>query len=103
MSDVSKRILELTPEKIRLLANRLNRQQSRDSRGQIERQSRLSNVFPLSLTQERLWIVDQLRASNPAYNNSIASRFNSQVNLVVLEQVLNEIVRRHEALRTAFP
>ncbi|BAY10175.1 non-ribosomal peptide synthetase [Calothrix sp. NIES-2098] len=58
--------------------------------------------LPLSFAQQRLWFFDQLQPGIPVYNLSRAVRLQGQLNLVALEQSFNEIIRRHEALRTAF-
>src|SRR5262249_38499190 len=50
----------------------------------------------------RLWFLDQLVSGNAFYNIHAALRLRFAVNLEVLERGLNEIVRRHEALRTTF-
>ncbi|HET6978706.1 MAG TPA: amino acid adenylation domain-containing protein [Pyrinomonadaceae bacterium] len=57
---------------------------------------------PLSYEQERLWIWDQFNPGSPIYNLSNAFRLYGQLNTKALEQTLNEIVRRHDALRTTF-
>ena len=59
-------------------------------------------VAPLSFAQQRLWFVEQLAPGNPAYNIPSALRLRGQLNIPVLERSLNEIVRRHEALRASF-
>ena len=59
-------------------------------------------VFPVSHAQERLWFVNQLEPGSPAYNLPIVLRAEGQLDLGVLESSLNEIIRRHEALRTTF-
>jgi amino acid adenylation domain-containing protein len=59
-------------------------------------------VFPLSFAQRRLWFLDQLEPGNPFYNLPLALPFAVRVNAPVLERSVNEIVRRHEALRTIF-
>lgn len=59
-------------------------------------------VFPASFAQQRLWFLDQLVPGNPFYNVSAAVRLSGQLNESALEQTFNEIVRRHEALRTTF-
>jgi amino acid adenylation domain-containing protein len=59
-------------------------------------------VFPASFAQQRLWFFDQLFPSNSFYNVSAALRLTGSLNLAALEQTFNEIVRRHEALRTTF-
>jgi amino acid adenylation domain-containing protein/non-ribosomal peptide synthase protein (TIGR01720 family) len=57
--------------------------------------------FPLSYAQQRLWFMDQLSPGNPFYNVPAAVRLGFQVQPALLERCLNEIVRRHEVLRTA--
>ncbi|MBW4609148.1 MAG: AMP-binding protein [Hassallia sp. WJT32-NPBG1] len=57
---------------------------------------------PLCLAQERLWFLDQLEPGNPFYNVPIAVHLTGKLNAAILEQSLNEVVQRHEALRTSF-
>lgn len=59
-------------------------------------------TLPLSFAQQRLWFLDQLIPNNPFYNIPAAVRLSGSLNLAALEQTFNEIVRRHEALRTTF-
>jgi amino acid adenylation domain-containing protein len=59
-------------------------------------------VFPASFAQQRLWFLDRLAPGNPFYNVSTALRLTGSLNLIALEQAFNEIVRRHEILRTTF-
>ncbi|MFP5262232.1 MAG: condensation domain-containing protein, partial [Blastocatellia bacterium] len=59
-------------------------------------------VYPLSFAQQRLWFLDQWNPGNTAYNIPAAIRLKGTLNRRALEQSLNEIVRRHEALRTTF-
>src|ERR687885_401863 len=59
-------------------------------------------VFPASFAQQRLWFLNQLAPGNPFYNVSTALRLTGSLNLAALEQTFNEIVRRHEVLRTTF-
>ncbi|AKJ04230.1 non-ribosomal peptide synthase protein (TIGR01720 family)/amino acid adenylation domain-containing protein/natural product biosynthesis luciferase-like monooxygenase protein [Archangium gephyra] len=58
--------------------------------------------LPLSFSQQRLWYLDQLEPGNVAYNNPSALRLSGPLNAAALERALNEVVRRHEALRTTF-
>jgi len=58
--------------------------------------------LPLSFAQQRLWFIDQLDPGNSVYNFPVAVRLKGSLNLAAIEQSLNEIVRRHEALRTTF-
>ena len=59
-------------------------------------------VFPTSFAQQRLWFLDQLEPGNPAYNMPAAFRLVGPLDVAALEQSFNEIVRRHETLRTTF-
>ncbi|MBD3559220.1 non-ribosomal peptide synthetase, partial [Planktothrix sp. FACHB-1355] len=63
--------------------------------------SRDRNI-PLSFAQQRLWFLDGLVPNNPFYNVPAAVRLTGSLNLEALSQTFNEIVRRHEALRTTF-
>ena len=56
--------------------------------------------LPLSFAQQRLWILDQFAPH--AYNERSAIRLTGPLNLPALEQSLNEVIRRHEILRTTF-
>src|SRR6476661_4789988 len=58
--------------------------------------------LPLSFAQERLWLLNQLEPDNPFYNEQVALKLHGKLNLVALEQSLNKIISRHEALRTNF-
>ncbi|MDZ8024549.1 MAG: amino acid adenylation domain-containing protein [Nostoc sp. DedQUE11] len=59
-------------------------------------------VFPVSFAQQRLWFLDQLIPNNTIYNVPTVIRLTGSLNLTALEQTFNEIVHRHESLRTTF-
>jgi len=63
---------------------------------------REKGVFPLSFAQARLWILDQLQPGNPAYNIPATLPLRGPVDVEVLRRSLNEVLRRHDALRTTF-
>ncbi|MGQ0634992.1 MAG: amino acid adenylation domain-containing protein [Planctomycetaceae bacterium] len=56
----------------------------------------------LSFSQQRLWFLDQLEPGRAVYNNSAAAFLRGSPDPAALERSLQEIVRRHEALRTTF-
>jgi amino acid adenylation domain-containing protein len=58
---------------------------------------------PLSFAQERIWFLDQLEPGSAAYNLPNAVRIHGPLDAAVLQRALDEIVRRHEALRSVFP
>ncbi|HID51927.1 MAG TPA: non-ribosomal peptide synthetase, partial [Anaerolineae bacterium] len=57
---------------------------------------------PLSFAQQRLWFLEQLSPGNIAYNIPMALRLSGALDVAGLQQSLQEIARRHEALRTVF-
>jgi amino acid adenylation domain-containing protein len=57
---------------------------------------------PLSFAQERLWFLDRLEPGGSTYNLAAAQGLRGRLLPAVLEAALNEVVRRHEALRTTF-
>lgn len=59
-------------------------------------------VFPLSFAQQRLWFLHQMDPSNAAYNMPLAFRLSGPLDVDALQWSLDEIVRRHEILRTTF-
>ncbi|MCT7951957.1 amino acid adenylation domain-containing protein [Ancylothrix sp. C2] len=70
--------------------------------GNFDDEEREVFVFPASFAQQRLWFFDQLTPANSFYNVSTILRLTGPLNSTVLEQTFNEIISRHEALRTTF-
>lgn len=56
--------------------------------------------LPVSREQIGLWLVHELKAESSAYNIAGIIEFNGKLDLSVLQNSINEIVNRHEALRT---
>ena len=75
--------------------------QSRETASPIARAVRADRM-PLSFAQERLWFIDQLEPESAAYNLPHAVRLTGSLQVAALEQSVNEMVRRHEVLRTSF-
>jgi acyl carrier protein len=63
---------------------------------------RRDGPLPLSYAQQRLWILDQMEPNNYMYNIPRSMRMRGQLDVAALTRSLNEIVRRHEPLRTWF-
>jgi|GEM_PF-192527 len=58
--------------------------------------------LPLSFAQQRLWFIERMEPGNPVYNVPTLLRLRGDLDAAALERALEEIVRRHESLRTVF-
>ncbi|MEG4964628.1 amino acid adenylation domain-containing protein, partial [Microcoleus sp. K4-C2] len=102
MSDLIERMAALSPQKRELLLQRLNQKKESVSLDKILPQSRESNTFPLSFAQQRLWFFEQLTPGNFTYHIVAGVRLTGTLDARSLDRSLNELVKRHEVLRTAF-
>ncbi len=59
--------------------------------------------IPLSFAQERLWLFERMDPGSTVFNMPLAARFRGPLDIPALERSLEEVVRRHEVLRTTFP
>ena len=59
-------------------------------------------ALPLSFAQQRLWFMDRLEPGSALYNIPMAMRLEGALDVEVLERALDELVHRHESLRTTF-
>ena len=59
-------------------------------------------VFPTTVAQQGFWFFDRLEPGNPAYNIAVRFRLRGVLRIAKLERAMNEVVRRHESLRTIF-
>jgi hypothetical protein len=58
--------------------------------------------FPTTIAQQSFFYLDQLVRGNPAWNIAVRFRIHGRLHPKILQQALNEIVERHEILRTTF-
>ena len=116
--NIFNRISGLSPEKRALLIKRLRvRTENGISEEKVEIEPQFINGiapvlrewdggqsqnFPLTYSQQRLWIIDQLQPNLPVYNIPIAINLTGPINLFAIERSINEIIRRHEIFRTVF-
>ena len=59
-------------------------------------------ALPPSLGQERFWGLDRLKPGNPTWAVPVRFRLQGALNIELVRRAFNEIVQRHEALRTTF-
>lgn len=97
MSNIQQRISSLTPQQKKLLELRLKQKQ-----GNVINKRKASDILAVSLMQERLWIFNQLQPEMPLYNESRLFKITGLLNHQALEKSINEIIKRHEILRTDF-
>jgi amino acid adenylation domain-containing protein len=102
MSDLTKRISDLSPAKRELLARLLKQKGMANSRLPIMPRHDSSDKLPLSYAQQRLWFLNQLEPGSTVYNVNTIIPLAPSLSASVIEKSLNEIVRRHESLRTVF-
>ncbi|RIV41496.1 non-ribosomal peptide synthetase [Micromonospora radicis] len=86
-------------ERRRLLLERLRRQR-RAQPATITARPAGAERIPLSRAQEQLWFLAQLAPAEPTYNLVQASWLTGELDTGALRRALDEVVRRHEALRT---
>ncbi|MDF0668421.1 MAG: amino acid adenylation domain-containing protein [Nitrospira sp.] len=77
-------------------ASRLDGSMDARSISRVER----DGPVPLSFAQQRLWVLAQLEPDGASYNLPIALRLSGTLDAAALERSVNELVRRHEVLRT---
>ncbi|MFB2837780.1 amino acid adenylation domain-containing protein [Floridanema evergladense] len=107
MTNLFKRLENLSPEKRALVLQKLKEQQELSRKNDFQQNSSLRQVsrkqpIPLSFAQQRLWFIDKLEADNCPYNVPIFWQITGDLKISVLEKSIREIVQRHEVLRTTF-
>ncbi|MEO0768566.1 MAG: amino acid adenylation domain-containing protein [Cyanobacteria bacterium J06649_4] len=96
-------ISSLTAEQKReLLAQLMRRKAAQETATKQAKPSTKSDTAPLSFAQQRLWFVDQLQPGQTVYTIPAVLRLQGDLQIDVLQRCLDEIVARHEILRTQF-
>ena len=103
MNDINQRIAQLSPAKRALLEQKMRQKALNKNRESVIPRRENHESASLSFSQVRMWLLDRFEPGNPAYNRPTNIHLTGRLNVPILEQSLNEIVRRHEILRTSFP
>ena len=61
-----------------------------------------AQAFAQSFAQQRLWFLDQWEPQSAFYNINSALKLEGELDVAAFERCVNEIVKRHESLRTSF-
>ncbi|MEV6561062.1 amino acid adenylation domain-containing protein [Nocardia sp. NPDC051756] len=72
------------------------------ARPPLARMPRTDRV-PLSLAQQRMWVLNQFDPDSPAYNIPLAIRLSGVLDVPALRNAVADVLERHETLRTRYP
>ena len=101
--DVTRKIADYSLGQLKTLARELNKKKGGAAASTIiPRRSAPRTTFPLSYGQERFWFLDQLNPGSAAYNWPFAFRFGIPMEASLWQRALNQMVARHEILRTTY-
>ena len=103
MAITTDRLAQLSVSKRQLIDRLLTQQGGNSAQTAIQPRSSTQTNLPLSSFQLSLWFLAQLVPDNPFYNVSSAVRLIGELDESALAGAFNEVVRRHEVLRTVFP
>ena len=103
MDNLDQRIAALSPEQRAVLERRLKEKGTASQQSSSIQKCDRSKPLPLSFSQQRMWLLDQLEPGGVVYNRPTHFRLSGVLDVEALEQSLQEIVQRHEVLRSRFP
>ncbi len=103
MSNLAERLTTLSPQQRALLERQLRERGVNALVPQTIARRGADEPCPLSIDQERLWFISCLEPDSPAYNLTTAVRVSGRLKKSVLRRSFDEVIKRHEILRTTFP
>ncbi len=102
MDNLTYRLTNLSPAKRALLELRLKTKGTAAPSEQTIPRRPTCDPAPLSFAQQRLWFLNQMEPESPAYNQPKAIRLIGSLDVNALQKALDQIIARHEVLRTTF-
>jgi amino acid adenylation domain-containing protein len=104
MSSSGTRLESLTPEERKRLALRLRMRRAAEGAAAASAaaggEERAGTAFPLTLQQQRLWLLDRMAPGGSAYNMPGGVRLTGPLDPGALARAFEAVVRRHEVLRS---
>jgi amino acid adenylation domain-containing protein len=114
---IKQRLSSLTAAQRALLATRLNGTNGRSEASIVSRVAMAKEtplridldldgkgvaVYRASNSQQRMWFLQQYMPDSPAYSTPTAFRLRGHIQVEILEAAFQELIRRHDSLRTTF-
>lgn len=101
--DLLKRIASLSPEKRAVLEQRLKGKTDKSwSNSLVIKRHDYGERIPLSFAQKRLWFLYKLQPMSAFYNINSTWQLTGKLDTAALQTTINQIIARHESLRTVF-
>ncbi len=103
MQDLERKISQLSPQKREIILKKLKEKGlvAQQNYKLIEPREDQAN-YPLSFAQGRLWFLQQLNPDSAFYNMPALINIVGNLNYKALEQSINEVIHRHEVLRSNY-
>ncbi len=103
LRDLYRGLSSLSPEQRALLARRLEASGHAGAEPALVPRPRPEEPVPVSLMQQRLWLLDQMEPGNPFYNLPLLCfEIDGPLDPRLLARCFDALERRHESLRTVF-
>lgn len=98
----TRRMENLSPEMLELMALRLKRKQAADTGIPVQHREGERPAFPLSFAQERVWFLHQYTPDHAGFNVSVAIRIEGALVVEAMQAAIWDLEARHEILRTVY-
>lgn len=102
---LTKELVQLIKDNKEALIEYLSKQTAQDTnkeQSSISAISRDAADYPLSFAQQRLWVLHQLEGDGHEYNVNFVMKLTGELNIDALQQAFDQLMQRHEILRTRY-